>query len=72
VAWTTTGATSVTVGGPGLASGGASGGQQVCPGTVVSGAGGSVCRSAPGTYTYTLTASGPGGSVQRSVTLTVT
>jgi hypothetical protein len=71
VSWTTTGATSVSVSGPGLSSGGASGSQRVCPGTVVTGAGGSVCRSPAGSYTYVLTATGPGGTVQRSVTLTV-
>lgn len=67
ISWSTTGATSVSVSGPGLSSSSASGSQSVCPGAVVS----SVCRSQPGTYVYVLTVSGPGGSVRRQATLTV-
>jgi hypothetical protein len=67
VTWSTSGATTVSVSGPGLASSATRGSQAVCPGTIVNG----VCRSAAGTYTYTLTASGPGGSVQRSASLTI-
>lgn len=67
ISWSTSGATSVSVSGPGLASSSASGSQSVCPGAVVS----SVCRSQAGTYTYVLTVSGPGGSVRRQATLTV-
>ncbi len=67
VSWTTTGATSVSVSGPGLSAASPSGSQGVCPGTVVS----SVCRAAPGTYTYRLVATGPGGTVERTAAVTV-
>lgn len=67
VSWSTTGATSVSVAGPGLSSSSSAGSQGVCPGTVVS----SVCRVAPGTYTYRLVATGPGGTVERTAAVTV-
>ena len=67
LSWSTSGATAVTVSGPGLSSASASGSQSVCPGTVVS----SVCRAPAGTYTYRLTATGPGGTVERSASVTV-
>jgi RNA polymerase sigma factor (sigma-70 family) len=72
VSWTSSNGTSVSISGPGLSSGAASGSQRVCPGTVVTDAAGNTYCVAPvGTYTYTLTVTGPGGSVQRSATLTV-
>ncbi len=67
VSWSTAGASSVSVTGPGLSSSAASGRQGVCPGTVVS----SVCRVPAGTYTYRLTATGPGGTVERTASVTV-
>ena len=67
LSWSTSGATAVTVSGPGLSSASASGSQSVCPGTVVS----SVCRAPAGTYTYRLTATGPGGTVERTASVTV-
>ena len=67
VSWSTAGASSVSVTGPGLSSSAASGRQGVCPGTVVS----SVCRAPAGTYTYRLTATGPGGTVERTASVTV-
>jgi len=67
VSWSTVGATSVSVSGPGLASSATSGRQGVCPGVVVS----SVCRAPAGTYTYRLTATGPGGTVERTASVLV-
>lgn len=67
VSWSTVGATSVSVSGPGLASSATSGRQGVCPGVVVS----SVCRAPAGTYTYRLTATGPGGTVERTASVAV-
>jgi hypothetical protein len=44
----------------------------VCPGSNFTAADGTVyCTAPPGSYTYTITVTGPGGSVQRSATLTV-
>lgn len=67
VSWSSSGATTVSVSGPGLSSSSPAGSQGVCPGTVVS----SVCRAPAGTYTYVLTATGPGGTVERTATVTV-
>ncbi len=57
VTWATTGATSAVVAGNGLASSGLSGSQNVT-------------LTSAGSYTYTLTAGGPGGQVTRSAALT--
>ena len=67
VSWSSSGATAVSVSGPGLSSSTPSGSQGVCPGTVVS----SVCRAPAGSYTYRLTVTGPGGTVERTATVTV-
>ncbi|MBL8775352.1 MAG: sigma-70 family RNA polymerase sigma factor [Acidimicrobiales bacterium] len=67
VSWSSSGATTISVSGPGLSSSSPAGSQGVCPGTVVS----SVCRASAGTYTYVLTATGPGGTVERTATVTV-
>lgn len=67
VSWSSSGATTISVSGPGLSSSSPAGSQGVCPGTVVS----SVCRAPAGTYTYVLTATGPGGTVERTATVTV-
>lgn len=72
VFWTTSGTRTVTVSGPGVFAGGVSGSEAVCPGSIVTSPdAASVCRTNPGSYSYRLTAHGPGGSVQRTVTLTV-
>ena len=72
VSWTSANGTSVSITGPGLSSSSASGSQRVCPGSVITDAAGNTfCVAPAGTYTYTLTVTGPGGSVQRSATLTV-
>jgi RNA polymerase sigma factor (sigma-70 family) len=72
VSWTSANGTSVSISGPGLSSGAASGSQRVCPGSVITAADGTTyCVAPAGTYTYTLTVTGPGGTVQRSATLTV-
>jgi len=66
LSWTTANATTVSVTGSGVSSSAPSGSQTVCPGSS-----GSVCFPQPGTYTYVLTATGPGGTIQRTATLTV-
>jgi hypothetical protein len=72
VSWSSANGTSVSISGPGLSSGSASGSQRVCPGSVITAADGNTyCVAPAGTYTYTLTVTGPGGTVQRSATLTV-
>ncbi|MEL7210852.1 MAG: hypothetical protein AAGK32_21890, partial [Actinomycetota bacterium] len=68
VAWSSSGAATVSVSGPGLSSGSASGGQPVCPGTLGTG---SVCQAAPGTYEYVLTVTNAGGSQTFVATLTI-
>ena len=67
VSWSSGNATSVSISGPGLSSSAGSGAVQVCPGSLV----GLTCTSAPGSYTYTLTVNGPGGTITRTATLTV-
>jgi hypothetical protein len=67
VSWSTANATTVAVSGPGLSSTSTGGAQSVCPGSIFNGA----CRTNPGSYTYVLTITGPGGSTQRTATLTV-
>ncbi len=59
VSWTCTGADSVTVAGPGVSGASLSGSQ-------------TLILSQPGTYTYTLAASGPGGPVSLSAAVTAT
>ena len=66
LSWTTANANSVSVTGSGVSSSAPSGSQTVCPGSS-----GSTCFPQPGTYTYVLTATGPGGTIQRTATLTV-
>jgi hypothetical protein len=70
LSWQTTGATSVTVTGPGVSASGPSGSVGgVCPGTINPQ---NECVVSFGTYTYTLTAVGPDGqTVVRTATLTV-
>jgi RNA polymerase sigma factor (sigma-70 family) len=72
VSWSSANGSSVQVSGPGLSSSSASGSQAVCPGSTFTAADGTVyCTAPPGSYSYTITVTGPGGSVQRTATLTV-
>lgn len=63
VSWSSMGGT-VTVSGPGLSSSSASGSQVVCPN-------GNWCFGPSGSYTYVITVTGPGGTTQDSVTVSV-
>jgi len=69
ISWNVTGATSVTVTGPGgfSATGLSSGPVAICPGTVTSG----LCVSTPGTKTYTLRAF-QGSTLVQAVQATLT
>lgn len=72
ISWASANGSTVSVSGPGLSSSAASGSQSVCPGSVVAQpGGGTFCVSPAGSYTYTLTVTGPGGTVSRTTTLTV-
>ena len=63
VSWSSSRGTA-TVSGPGLSSSSPSGSQVVCPNP-------GWCFGGSGSYTYTITVNGPGGTTQDSVTVTV-
>jgi len=63
VSWSSSGGTA-TVSGPGLSSSSPSGSQVVCPNP-------GWCFGGSGSYTYTVIVTGPGGTTQDSVTVTV-